>query len=154
MDTTRLEQSSISFALVFSGNSSHRATFTALESLVERISSSDTSFTIAKESLDLVFGSQGDTRLAGFWLSFKLIEAICNQGMAMEGIIDYGNSGSDLRDSLVEELYSFSLSLLAEDELDVETDWRLQALALETVALQARRQKLDFRVDLVDALYL
>ncbi|TKA51799.1 hypothetical protein B0A49_12930, partial [Cryomyces minteri] len=135
-------------------NSSHRATFTALESLVERISSSNTSLTIARESLDLVFGSQGDTRLAGFWLSFKLIEAICNQGMAMEDIIDYGDSSSNLRDSLVEELYSFSLSLLAEDELDVETDWRLQALALETVALQARRQKLDFRVDLVDALYL
>ena len=34
-----------------------------------------------------------------------------------------------------------------------ELDWRLQALALETIALQASQQKEAFRGELIDALY-
>ncbi|KAG9542254.1 ARM repeat-containing protein, partial [Aureobasidium melanogenum] len=52
--------------------------------------------------------------------------------------------------SLREQLYSFSLEVLENDE---STDWRLQSLALEAVALHAQQYGVEFRGELVEALY-
>lgn len=63
------------------------------------------------------------------------------------------NLASDEIDDTREEAYSFALEVLEKSAYDHTVDWRLQALSLETVALQAKLQAKDFRPELVDALY-
>ena len=59
----------------------------------------------------------------------------------------------DSIDPFLEETYAFALDVLSKPEYEEAFDWRLQALSIEVLALQASHQKIDFRPELVDALF-
>lgn len=97
--------------------------------------------------------SSGDTQVADFWLSLEAVKSAVQPDDEIGQLLEFdGTSRAGSKISL-EELYSFSLSLLSETDSEQPPDQRLQRLALQTLALQASISGDDFRYELVDALY-
>ncbi|KAF1987938.1 hypothetical protein K402DRAFT_352649, partial [Aulographum hederae CBS 113979] len=115
-----------------------------LTKLAEQLIDSNNSSVGFRHLLDSVLYSTADTRVASFFLSLNVLHNTFKQGMADFLEIDSPSTG------VLDDIYSFSLATLSSED---ENDWRLRALSLEAVALQAERQKKDFRFELVDALY-
>ncbi|KAG9531645.1 ARM repeat-containing protein, partial [Aureobasidium melanogenum] len=95
--------------------------------------------------------SEKTTQVATFWL---ILQDLQNNNDGVDGFMNDMLIGDlyskDQSLSLREQLYSFSLEVLENDE---STDWRLQSLALEAVALHAQQHGVEFRGELVEALY-
>ncbi|KAH0288162.1 ARM repeat-containing protein, partial [Aureobasidium melanogenum] len=95
--------------------------------------------------------SEKTTQVATFWL---VLQDLQNKHDEVDGFMNDMLIGDlyskDQSLSLREQLYSFSLEVLENDE---STDWRLQSLALEAVALHAQQYGVEFRGELVEALY-
>ena len=53
----------------------------------------------------------------------------------------------------LDAIYRCSLDLLSKPDADDNSDWRLQAIAMEIIALRSRVQRLAFRPELVDTLF-
>lgn len=128
-------------------------TVARLKGLIQQISTSEVSLLIARELVSFTQSSNGSQQLASFWLALNVIQSAFESSFSLGDLLDIGSSGSDVQTSLLDELYAFSLSILAESSSNSDLDWRLQALAIETIALQANQQKKDFRIELVEALY-
>ncbi|KAI5207075.1 ARM repeat-containing protein [Aureobasidium subglaciale] len=95
--------------------------------------------------------SDKTTQVAIFWL---VLQDLGNNHDDVDGFMNDMLVGDlyskDQSVSLREQLYSFSLEVLENDE---SVDWRLKSLALEAVALHAQRLGAEFKDELVDALY-
>ena len=124
-----------------------------LQPIVERLTASRFSTAVMRRMTASLRNSSGHKKLASLWLLLRLLDDESSFGSNTEQYIDFGAYTQDLELESLEDVYSVSLDLLAQPAGELGEDWRLQALALEAVALQARRQRLDFRPELVDALY-
>jgi hypothetical protein len=121
-------------------------------SLIQAMSSSRNTKMLIMEGLENARFGQGGQRIANLYISLEALKEKTSQESEFDELLDLGLVTD--QDAIVyEELYGYALSILSDSE-DNEQDWRLQALALEAVALQANRLKTSFRVELVDALYL
>ncbi|KAK7952606.1 uncharacterized protein PG986_008334 [Apiospora aurea] len=111
---------------------------------------------LAREMIDYVRESSGNSQVASYWLSLELVRSGLAQSSDIDEFLDFsamgGGSGDD-HEQLLQELYSFSVSILSDTDEGDETDWRVQALALETTTLAASRMRQDFRPELIDVLY-
>ncbi len=145
-------QVSTSFQPVLLGHQSQKETLYALKVLVEQLTASGSSLVLARDTLDYVRSAGGDAQLASFWLSLNMLRRTSTQDTDFEDLVDYGNL-TDSRTRLLEELYSFSLSVLTGASSEEQSDWRLQCLSIEALAEQAQQSKHEFRLELVDALY-
>lgn len=118
--------------------------------LITRSASSPTFATDLARSLRL---SQGEMRIANFWLLLTATQTALSRKDNLSDFLDFDadddNTGYH---EYLEELYSFALSILA-DSSNESPDTRLQALALRTLALRAQTAGSEFRYDLIDALY-
>ncbi|GAB7346043.1 hypothetical protein MBLNU457_4810t2 [Dothideomycetes sp. NU457] len=115
------------------------------------IQSSATSTAVLQIGTDLaaqVRNTEGDAQVSAFWLLLQLLNTSDNAN-DISAFIDLGDMAEDRKLALREDIYSFALSTI-EDE---DSDTRLQALALEAIAFQAQKTGLDFRNELIDALY-
>lgn len=115
------------------------------------IQSSATSTAVLQIGTDLaaqVRNTEGDAQISAFWLLLQLLNTPDNAN-DISAFIDLGDMTEDRKIALQEDVYSFALSVI-EDE---NSDLRLQVLALEAIALQAQKTGLDFRTELIDALY-
>lgn len=93
---------------------------------------------------------EGDVQVASFWLVLRDLQAGTSTGNILDDFLLLESTSIVNGDfSVREQLYSFSLDILAE----AESDWRLKTLALETIAMQANQHKEDFRGELMDVLY-
>lgn len=121
--------------------------------LVETLKTSTLSTAVARIMTESLRNSSGHEKVASLWLLLQMLDDISSFGFSTEQFLDLGTDalGSEL--DALEYVYSTALEILAQSADGVAPDWRLQALALEGVALKARRQKVDFRPELVDALY-
>ena len=93
--------------------------------------------------------SDGDAQVAALWLLTVLLGAPAAVPDELSTFIVLDDAYDDRLSALQEEIYSFSLSVIEDDDADS----RLKALALETIAMQARRTGQGFRDELIDALY-
>ncbi|KAI9841049.1 MAG: hypothetical protein M1837_001020 [Sclerophora amabilis] len=141
------------FQPVLVGRPNQQETLQELQLLLKQLGSSEPSLGIAQDMLNHMRGASGDGLLATFWLSLTLVRNNLHGNDAVDDLINYGISPSDTSGQLLEELYAYSLSALSRPWSDSPEDWRVQALSLETIALQAQRSKEDFRPELVDVLY-
>lgn len=111
---------------------------------------------LAREMIDYVPESTGNSQIASYWLSLELVRSGLSQNSDIDEFLDFsamgGGSGDD-HEQLLQELYSFSVSILGDTDEGDETDWRVQALALETTTFAASRMGEDFRPELIDVLY-
>ena len=124
-----------------------------LQPIVERLTASRSSTAVTRRMTASLRNSSGHEKLASLWLLLRLLDDESSFGSNTEHYIDFGAYTQDLELESLEDVYSVSLDLLAQPAGEQGEDWRLQALGLEAVALQARRQRLDFRPELMDALY-
>ena len=95
--------------------------------------------------------SQGIYQLADFWLLLSATQALVNKS-AVDDLLDMEDAHEPVYGRYLEDVYSFSLSILTEISGD-QQDNRLLSLALRGLGLQARVSGKDFRGELVDALY-
>ena len=150
--TNTASTSAMVFQPMLFSESSNRPTMIGLQKLAAQLQDTPMSTRMQQDIVSTLRTTSKDEQLAGLWLSLQLL----NQAFAESAIVDqYLNlpPGQDLQDSLLDDVYSFSLDVLSKSTFEDEDRWKLQGLALEAVALQARSQKEDFRPELVDALY-
>lgn len=150
--TNATSNSAAVFRPVLFSESGNRPTMAGLQKLAVQLQDMPVSTRLLQDIAKTLRTTSEEEQLAGMWLSLQIL----NHGFAESAMIDqYLNlpPGQDSQNLLLDDIYSFSLDVLSESTFEDEHGWKLQALALETVALQARTQKEDFRPELVDALY-
>lgn len=120
--------------------------------LIQELAKSDSALTVAQELVRLIDVGPLEMRLASFWVSVNIIRDIMTKTSSFDDFIDMGTPG--LRETLLDDLYFHSVTILNHSALIPDTSWQFFALALETVALQATRHKSGFRAELSEILYL
>ncbi|KAI5295794.1 hypothetical protein KEM52_000200 [Ascosphaera acerosa] len=128
------------------------ATFSSdMRGLIDQICASEGSFRLAESLLAQVLSSSQETILAPYWVLVSTLKARLALLPSDTQVITTRHVGA--WHELIDELYSFSLSILTDYSPVDSTDWRLPALALESVAMQAYQLRDAFAPELIDALY-
>ncbi|KAL8686982.1 MAG: hypothetical protein Q9224_005284, partial [Gallowayella concinna] len=139
-----------SFAPVIFDSKGQGNVMLGLQTLVKQVDNSTMSSTLQQFLMGSLKSTTGNELIASLWLMLQLIATHSLQDLETD---QWLNLPVERLDSLAEDAYGFSLEILDKSAYDDAIDWRLQALSLEVVALQATSQKQDFRPELVDALY-
>ncbi|KAI4828144.1 ARM repeat-containing protein [Aureobasidium sp. EXF-8845] len=122
-----------------------------ISQMLDKLKGSHSSLRLASDLMLSLRASEKTTQVATFWLILQDIRNNYNEVDGFMNDVLVGDFYSkDQSVSLREQLYSFSLEILEDDE---NVDWRLQSLALEAVALHAQHHGVEFRDELVEALY-
>ncbi|KAF2766595.1 hypothetical protein EJ03DRAFT_250086, partial [Teratosphaeria nubilosa] len=131
-----------------------------VESFTQLITSSSSISAFAADLSRSLRLSQGEAQLADFWLLLIATQTALARKDSMCGFLDLPDEHINIFEDHLEELYSFSLSILADgpsfNDFNAGTelvDPRLQSLALRTLALRAQTAGPDFRHELIDSLY-
>lgn len=144
--------STMLFQPVLFSESSNRPTMVGLQKLTAQLQDMPISIGLQQDIVNTLRTTSEEEQLAGLWLLLQLL----NHASAESAMVDqYLNlpPSQDSHNLLLDDVYSFSLDVLSRSTFEDEDRWKLQALALEAVALQAGSHKEDFRPELVDALY-
>ncbi|KAI9842619.1 MAG: palmitoyltransferase akr1 [Thelocarpon superellum] len=141
------------FHPILMAHHSQQESLRELELLIRQLSRTSSSVVLLREILSEIHAASGDGLLAGMWLAVIMLSGMQKEDTSMADFIvaDLAEEGEG--SVYLEELYSYSLSILATPWEDKHQDWRLQGLALEAVALQAQHLGRAFRNELADALY-
>jgi hypothetical protein len=123
-----------------------------VEQLTKLITESNSPSSFTGDLLRHLEQSQGDSKIANFWLSLNAIRNLLHQKSNVDDLLNIEDGSYSVVTEYLEELYSFSLGILTESSNESQ-DQRLQALALQGLAMRAKDAGLDFRYELVDALY-
>ncbi|RDL30162.1 ARM repeat-containing protein [Venustampulla echinocandica] len=140
------------FSPVILAGESQKETRETLMRVLSTIGTQQSQTTMAGEMLEYVRIASGPSLLAAYWLSFQILKTASSQNEAVDEFLDASVISSDEQDSLIQELMSYSQSILASTD-DGQHDWRMQAIALEVVAERAQQQQTNFRPELIDTLY-
>lgn len=134
---------------------SQRATRDDIMTLLRSIGPPAQQTKLAAEMLSYVRDSQGVDQISSYWLSFELLKAAFSHTSDVDSFLDFSAASisPEDQDSVFEELYSFSVSILASHSDASDIDWRLEAIALEVTAFAASRVGSDFKPELIDVLY-
>lgn len=124
---------------------------TEFKALVQGLARSNSALTVAQGLTSSIDLGSTESRLASFWLSVNLVRDITTINPSVDDFMDLGTPNP--REEVLDDLYSHSLSLLNQRDPDTENPWQFYALALETVALQAKRYRTEFRPELSEVLY-
>ena len=144
--------SAMVFRPVLFNDSSNRLTMAGLQKLAAQFQDSPMSNGLQQNIVNTLRVTSDEEQLAGLWLSLQLLNHASAESAMVNQYINFP-PGQNSQDLLLDDVYSFSLDVLSNSTFEDENRWKLQALALEAVALQARGQKEDFCPELVDALY-
>lgn len=125
--------------------------------LIHSLSARDSHIQLADEMLEYARYASGPSLLSSYWLAFQILKLMA-KNKEIDDLLNTSliTSSTHSYESLEQELYAFSLSLLCKNNHNVDhemMDWRLQAIALEMVADFAHRMGYSFRAELVDTLY-
>lgn len=146
-------RNSTAFSPVLFGESSQKYTMSGLQTLAQQLKTMPMSIKLRQGIVETLRTTSGDEQLASLWLSLQLLDDPAPDIHDVDQFLNIQPNIEDALNPLLEDIYSFSLDLLATPAYSDPTTWKYQALALETLALQARHQSQDFRPELVDALY-
>lgn len=110
--------------------------------------------TLARDMIEYLRDSTGNSQVASYWLAFELVKAGLASSSDLDEFLDFGSADThEGHEELLQELYTFSVEVLNSDDDSGELDWRSQSLALEVTAYTASRMQVDFRPELIDVLY-
>ena len=131
-----------------------KATRSDIMTLVSNISSPAQQIKLTTAMLANVQDLDGVDQIASYWLAFELLKSSYARSAGLDEFLDLSSlEETKNQEQTFQELYEFSASILSSHSDSVETDWRLEAIALEVTAFAASRMKADFRIELVDVLY-
>lgn len=154
VDTLNDSSETPTFAPVLLGHGSQKDTLAELKSMIATLNSTDANLEITRSMLSRLHNQSGSAFIAPFWLALSFLKSLATDVASFDDILDLGAPGvSSSKGSLVEELYSIALPILTDVPTANPDDWRVPALALETVALQAQQLGDSFRPELIDSLY-
>ncbi|MCJ1316748.1 hypothetical protein MMC15_002069 [Xylographa vitiligo] len=153
-----LEASSTSVVLpqfnsIAISGSGPKGSLTDVLSLVDGFSLTLASTAMKKRLADTLTGSADDEALPYLWLSSRLLQNSVKEMTEMDEYMDLSTDMDETTRNFMEVVYSYSMNLLSAPAIEDESDWRLQAVALEIFAWQSRHDKQSFRAELVDVLY-
>ncbi|KAI2700655.1 hypothetical protein CBS147317_8166 [Penicillium roqueforti] len=136
---------------------SQQQTLKDLQSMITRLNLSESGNEITRSIVNRMHTTSSDSVIAPFWLAMTFLRDSTTATASFDDFIclehvEASVSSTD-RGGMIEELYYISLNILNELSVDGTDDWRISALALESVALQAQQLGQDFRPELIDALY-
>ncbi|MCJ1400961.1 hypothetical protein MMC11_004172 [Xylographa trunciseda] len=97
--------------------------------------------------------SADNEALPYLWLSSRLLQNSVKDMSEMDEYMNLPDEMDETTRNFMEVVYSYSINLLSAPAIDDDTDWRLQAVALEIFAWQSCHDKESFRSELVDVLY-
>ncbi|GLA78442.1 hypothetical protein AtubIFM55763_011172 [Aspergillus tubingensis] len=148
---------SVSFPPVILEHKSQQQTLNDLQSMIIRLNASESGSEITRLIINRVHQERENALIAPLWLGLTFLKSNTQLTSIFDDFISTDElepSGQRLsRSGMIEELYYVSLPILNEPLVDESRDWRVQALALEAVALQAQQLGEAFRPELMDALY-
>lgn len=146
-----------SFPPVLLEHRSQQQTLKDLQTMIIRLNSTDSAEAITRSIMNRIHHASGDSLIAPFWLALAFLKNTPDKTIRIDEFVSFENSHSSSpsssRATMIEELYSVSLPILNEPPTAVQQDWRISALGLEAVALQAQQLGEAFRPELIDALY-
>lgn len=144
----------VAFPPILMENHSQRDTLGELNYLISHLSSTDTTMSVVRSTLDSLHGAVGEPAIAPFWLTLSFLKAPCSPQTSMvDEFLNFDSQIAPSRASFVEQLYSLALPYLTEYSAATSTDWRISAMSLEAVTLQAQQLGVSFRPELIDTLY-
>jgi predicted DNA binding CopG/RHH family protein len=144
-------QKSLTFTSPLAEFKSQETILSYISQMLGKLKGAHPSLRLASDLMLSLRTSEKTTQVATFWLTLQDLQ---NSNDTVDGFMNDMLVGDlyskDQSISLQEQLYSFSIEVLENDE---SIDWRLQSLALEAIALHAKHHGIDFRDELVEALY-
>ncbi|GAD93052.1 conserved hypothetical protein [Paecilomyces variotii No. 5] len=157
LEVLRQNTRSMSFPPVLLEHRSQKSTLKELRSLIIGLSATDSGGTITRSIMNRISHAAGDSVIAPFWLTLNFLKRASQNTISFDDILSLDSTGSTTlsytRSGLIEELYYDALPILNEAPVTTPSDWRVSALAMEAVALQAQEVGEAFRPELIDALY-
>ncbi|CZT06788.1 uncharacterized protein RCO7_07221 [Rhynchosporium graminicola] len=131
---------------------SQRQTRNQLATLLSSLGSRNSQLAMASEMLEYARNASGPGRLSAYWLSSQILQSSESSNKDFDEFFESSLTLSDEQESMNTEMFLFSQTLLISAD-ERTSDWRLQAIALEVMAVTAQRKKEDFKAELVDTLY-
>ena len=131
---------------------SQKVIITSLQLLLSQIKGLASSLTLWYKMAESLATTCGNEQLATLWLSIQYL-SIPRPKSESDWILRGTRDQKDAQGYILDKIYNFSLSVLSRPTHDSDIHWRLQALALQALTLQACHQGFNFRPELVDALY-
>ena len=129
-----------------------------LRNLITNLGSLPNSEFLTRSILDRVT-SGGSSQLAAVWLVLNFLRQDQANEKTMDRFLNFSggaDSPIDSRPYLVSDLYSLTVSELLDPSVNsdvFDSDWRLTALALESLVLQADQLGSSYRPELIETLY-
>lgn len=157
MEVAPRDKKTMSFPPILMEHRSQQQTLRDLTSMVTRLNFSESGNEITSSVIGRMHHAPGNTIIAPFWLALTFLKNSSQTTTAFDDFISFDSVEFPVtptsRSSMIEDLYYVSLPILNEPLIDDSRDWRVSALALESVALQAQQLGEAFRPELMDALY-
>ncbi|KAJ0417440.1 armadillo-type protein [Aspergillus carlsbadensis] len=148
---------SLTFSPVLLDHKSQQQTLSDLQDLIARLNLSNSSNDITRLIVNRIHHEQGNSVIAPLWLAVSFLKGTTIFTSGFDEFISFDqlepSRPYSTRANMIEELYYISLPILNELQVDEPRDWRVSALALEAIALQAEELREGFRPELMDALY-
>ncbi|KAL4807275.1 armadillo-type protein [Aspergillus unguis] len=150
-------KSSSTFLPVLLDHKSQQQTLRDLRGMIAQLNLSGSANDITRLIVNRIHHEQGHSTIAPLWLATSFLKDTQHFTSGFDDFISFDrlepSSPYSTRANMIEELYYISLPILNEPLSDGASDWRVSALALECVTLQAGELREAFRPELMDALY-
>ncbi|KAH2549754.1 hypothetical protein KXW97_008636 [Aspergillus fumigatus] len=157
LDVLHRDNRSLTFPSILLGHRSQQQTLKDLQSMIVRLNSSESGSEITRSIIGQIHRASGDAVVAPFWLALNFLRTGSQLTCILDDFISLDHIEISVQSlsskAMIEELYYYSLPLLDQPLAETSRDWRISALALEAVALQAQQLGEAFRPELMDALY-
>ncbi|KAL4987093.1 armadillo-type protein [Aspergillus falconensis] len=148
---------SVTFLPVLLDHKSQQQTLKGLQGMISRLNLSNSANSITRLIINRIHHEQGNSRIAPIWLATTFLKCTTHFMSCFDDFISLDHIEPSrpysTRAIMIDELYYISLPILNEPMADGNSDWRVPALALEAVALQAQELREAFRPELMDTLY-
>lgn len=126
-----------------------------LTNFTEHLATYESSSSVIEQLVNEVPQSEGPLQVSSFWTSLQMVRSALKHNTDISNFVSLQSTAQEAVDNALETLYDFSLSIIntSASVSGASYDWRLQALALETIAIEAEQLGTDFRTELVEALF-
>ncbi|KAM0254314.1 hypothetical protein ACHAQJ_006900 [Trichoderma viride] len=143
------------FQPILLGYQGQRGLKSEIMGLLRTVGSMSQHTKIAANMLDCVRESASLNQLTAYWLCFELVKAAHANSEYTDALLDLSAFPDQTEDinEVFDELYDFSVQVLDSHTETGQTDWRLEAIALEVMAYAAQRSGEKFRPELIDVLF-
>ncbi|KAI0191271.1 HEAT repeat protein [Xylaria flabelliformis] len=145
----------VNFQPVLIAGETERRTRLAFVDLISKLGSQSQRTRLANDMLNYVRESNGISQVTSYWLTFELIKSTLVEPSELDDFLDLSTADETWNgsESTLQELYTFSVTILDSQAEAEDIDWRMQALALEITTFVASRMQDGFRPELIDVLY-